>query len=271
MKALIDGDILLYLIGSATDDEGNPLSWPLTFARLKGKIDQIVRDVGADEFVIYITGEGNFREEEATIKPYKGNRNAPKPHHYQKIKDYFRKTKDMEVVWCEGYEADDGMSMEQYLLHIGDALGTESDYITRQTVICSLDKDLRMVPGNHFEWSRTIQGKEIPSKYYFVDKLEGQRWFFQQLLMGDSTDNILGLFGVGKKSTLVTAIDKIYDTQDMYNHVQKHYEDRFGSYWEMFMHENARLLWMLRSEDDDIRKDLMKYEGFRQLYKEEKF
>jgi hypothetical protein len=57
----------------------------------------------------------------------------------------------------------------------------------------------------------------------------------------------------------------------MYNHVQKHYEDRFGSYWEMFMHENARLLWMLRSEDDDIRKDLMKYEGFRQFYKEEKF
>lgn len=147
----------------------------------------------------------------------------------------------------------------------------EKDCLTLSTIICSLDKDLKMVPGQHFEWSRTIKGKEIPSKRIFVTEVDGWRWFFKQLLMGDSTDNILGLFGVGKKSKLVTDLDKIDDRQSMYEHAQPHYEDRFGSYWVTFMYENARLLWMLRNEKDDIRTELNKFEITRLRKQEEIF
>jgi hypothetical protein len=255
MKALIDGDVLCYSVGSATDDEGKPLSWPLTFARLKGKIEQIVRDSGADEFAVYVTGKGNFRHTEATIKPYKGNRNEPKPHHYQRVRDYFSKAQDIEVVWCEGYEADDGMSIDQ----------CEN---IEPTIICSIDKDLDMVLGWHYQW---VVGDRKPRPPYFVDYIDGMRWFFKQLLMGDTTDNILGLYNVGKKSTLVTKLDTMENVQEMYDHVQRYYEKYFGSYWRMFLNENARLLWMLEQEDDDVRDSLDVLECNRQKKLEEQF
>jgi hypothetical protein len=260
MKALVDGDILLYSIGSATDDEGNPLSWPLTFARLKGKIDQIVRESEADTYAVYITGDNNFRDVEATIKPYKGNRNQPKPHHYQKIKDFFKTTKDMEVVWCDGYEADDGMAMKQYEVFeeiwedgiLVDCIPTGEfrEIEPLKTIICSKDKDLDMVPGWHYKWH---DGGKKKNESYLVTITDGWRWFFKQLLMGDTTDNILGLYNVGKSSSLVKQIDGMNHPLEMYTHEHKQYEKRFGSYWKLFMHENARLLWMLRYEDDDIR------------------
>lgn len=80
--------------------------------------------------------------------------------------------------------------------------------------------------------------------------------------MGDNTDNILGLYKLGKVSA-----DKLLNNTetelDMYTIVQKEYEARFGSYWKMFLHENARLLWMLRNEQDDIRDLLNEYEQLR--------
>ena len=248
MRALIDGDILCYSIGSAKDeDTGEPLSWPLTLARLDGFIHKIVREVGATEYTVYLTGKGNFRKEEATIKPYKGNRNADKPHHYKNIRDYFKGTKNHDVVWAEGYEADDAMSIEQWDdLNWAWKDGDSPDACG--TIICSLDKDLDMVPGMHYKWSR--DGKE--GKKYFVSEMEGLHSFYKQLLMGDPTDNIPGLYNIGpsKADRLLAGIKS---ELDMYEVVKGKYQDYFGSYWRMFMHENARLLWMLREEEDDIR------------------
>ncbi len=130
-----------------------------------------------------------------------------------------------------------------------------------ETVIASNDKDLDITPGKHFHWA---VGKQQTKPVYTVTELEGMRWFFKQLLMGDkSTDNILGLFGVGPKSTLVSALNGMNNYQDMYNHVHDKYFDRFGNHWKMFMHENARLLWMLQHDKDDIRHKLNIWEAFR--------
>lgn len=252
MKALIDADILLYEIGSLTDDEGHPLKWQFTLARLDGIIKKIVRQSGADSYEMFVTGKGNFREEVATIKPYKGHRSAPKPHHYQNIKDYLSSTKNHKVTFVDGYEADDAMSIEQYKR-------------PKATIIASRDKDLKMVPGWHYSWPA---GKQKEKEPFFVSETEGMRWFFAQLLMGDATDNIPGLFGVGEKY----AKDKMKDLDlpyDMYVFVQEQYEKRFGSYWKMFMHENARLLWMLRTPDDDVRDMLNTWEDKRLSNKSE--
>lgn len=257
MKALIDGDILLYSIGSATDDEGHPLSWPLTLARLDGKIKQIAHDAGADEYVVYITGKDNFRDTEATIKPYKGHRVAPKPHHYKNIKDYLSSTKNHTVYFVDGYEADDAMSIEQWEdLNWAWRDGVSED--TCGTIICSIDKDLDMVPGWHLKWSRN--GKDF--KKYFVSEQEGIKWFYTQLLMGDPTDNIPGLYNWGPAKSR-RLIEDFTDEFDLYISVREMYERYFGSYWKMFMHENARLLWMLRTPEDDIRKILNSFEDQR--------
>ena len=270
MKALIDGDILCYQYGSLTDERGSPLTWNLIVNHLNAKIKEICDKVDADECIIFMTGNNNFRKEEATIKPYKGTRPAEKPHSYERVKAYLESGKVYPVTICEDYEADDGMSIAQTdsIEEIESAElevemhGTYHGSFPQDTCICSNDKDLRMVPGYHYSWSVGEDIKEKPMEW--VDHTQGLRWFFTQLLTGDSVDNILGIFGMGPKSAAVLRLKDMEDTIDMYLNVQLEYEKRFGNYWKMFMYENARLLWMLRTEDDDIRNFLEKLESQRQ-------
>ncbi len=263
MKALIDGDILLYELGSCTDDEGHPLKWPLVKARVDGKIHQIKQDAECDEYIVYLTGDNNFRKKEATIKPYKGNRkDMEKPFHHKNIKDYLLKTKNHTVSVCENYEADDGMAIAQVNAMANRALKPSDDMfldLWDGTCICSRDKDLRMVTGHHFSWKSGKQKKET----FKVSHKDGYHWFFMQLLMGDAVDNIPGLYRVGQVNAK-KLLGETSNPLDWYSVVQHQYEVRFGSYWKLFMHENAGLLWMMRTEEDDIRDWLNDLETARQ-------
>ena len=211
---------------------------------MDGRIHQITGNSGCTEADVFITGSNNFRKTEATILPYKGNRkDKERPVHYRRIKDYLLSTKNHEVILCEDYEADDGMAMAQMA-----EFPHPHTPLYASTVICSRDKDLKMVPGLHYSWASGKQ-KEL-AQFITVD--EGLKWFFTQLLMGDPTDNIPGLYMVGK----VKAAKLLYGLSgalSWYTVCQAQYELRFGSYWKMFMHENARLLWMMQSETDDVR------------------
>jgi len=71
----------------------------------------VLEATDAQYYKAYLTGKGNFREEVATILPYKGTRTAAKPIHYQAIRDYLVKSWDAIIV--EGAEADDFLSIEQ--------------------------------------------------------------------------------------------------------------------------------------------------------------
>jgi hypothetical protein len=248
MKALIDGDVLLYNFGAACDDEGSPLKWPFVQQRLEAKINSIVIGAGAETYEIHISGSNNFRVKEATIKPYKGNRNLPKPHWHAKVKEYFLTSKKHTVIVAEGMEADDTLSIAQ--LKDPEEL----------TIICSPDKDLKMVPGWHYRWS-THTITEI--KPFFVSPEEAINWFYMQLLMGDPTDNIPGLYLVGPVKAK-GILHGLTTPQEMFEAVQREYENRFGSYWKQFMYENARLLWMMTTPTDDIRTTLDEYDRVRQ-------
>lgn len=239
MKALIDADWFAYAFGNATDDEYKPLAWPFVKSRIDGTIRKIIESTGSVEYQLYLTSadRSNFRFDVATIRPYKGNRPTDKPHYYDKIRDYLSKGKGAIVI--TGMEADDAVSIAQYadLDWFGPyPLPKEK----ANTVLCSIDKDLDMVTGWHYNWMKEDLG------VYWQDPTDGLRCFYKQLLTGDSVDNIPGLFGVGKASTLLKKLDDMTTEQEMYDHVQKEYEKRFGSYYYQFMMENAKLLWMLK-------------------------
>ena len=254
MKALIDADWFAYAHGGATTDEGHPLAWPLVASRIASQIENIRKESGADEYQLYLTGGGNFRERVATIKPYKGNRPSEKPHHYERVREYLLKFRNATLI--EGMEADDAVSIEQwkgYKKTYFDVYGRHrydfEEYRELKelrardtgTVLCSIDKDLDMVPGWHYDW--------LKKKRYWIDEIDGLRSFYKQLLTGDTVDNIPGLFGVGKSSTLIKHLNDFTTELDMYISVRTQYEKRFGSgYWWQFLLENAQLLWMLREE-----------------------
>ena len=123
--------------------------------------------------------------------------------------------------------------------HLGKSLGID-------TVICSRDKDLHMIPGWHYTWSAGAQ-KEKP--LWWQDETGALRCFYRQLLTGDSTDNIPGLYGVGPSSSCVKRIGTLNNELDMFRTCYEEYEKRFGSYAEQFIKENADLLWILREEN----------------------
>ena len=111
------------------------------------------------------------------------------------------------------------------------------------TIICHIDKDIDICPGWHYNWLR--------DEKYFITPIEGLRNFYKQCLTGDkSVDNILGLFGVGKKSALLKKLDEIDDELSMYKHVRECYQDRFGTYADKFLLENGQLLWMQTYRDE---------------------
>lgn len=230
MHALLDADIFLYEMGSAKDDEGNPLSWNLVRHRLDARIDQILDATQAETWQGYITGQGNFREALSTTKDYKGNRDrGERPYWYQAVHEYL--VHDRGVRICHGMEADDQISMDH----------------TEGTIICSRDKDLKQVPGWHYSWPSWKQEEQHP---YWIDEVNANRFFYCQLLTGDSTDNILGLYGVGPKSAAALRVQEYTEELDMFRECQVQYELRFGNHWQMFMSEMGSLLWLLRHEQD---------------------
>jgi hypothetical protein len=274
MKLLIDGDIIAYSVASAADGkkykavdghverykkdiikhctnenldvdlteiiyEPEPVKYALhSVKQMTTSIMNSFRAV--EDYQIYLTGPNNYRKDVATILPYKGNRaDTRRPFHLQNCREYLIDQWTAEVT--EGEEADDVLGIEQYKDF--QRCGDEKVSLQKtNTCICTRDKDLDMIPGWHYNWDT--------NKQYWVTGVESQRNFFSQLLQGDSTDNILGLFGVGKASKLIKTVHQMSDSAEMFSFVAQEYYKRYGTYWEQFLVENARLLWIRRFEDE---------------------
>lgn len=240
-------------------------------------VNRILKEVEADDYIIFIGDEdhSNFRYKLAKTLPYKANRDPKhRPHFEREIRQYLIDNFNTRVV--NGMEADDAMSIYQCddireYTHLNDLENTEKDKGMCDTIICSADKDMNMVPGWHFdiEHGGKANRKDYmkQAKYFITDpgflSLRvsktgrkvlvggGHLWFLAQLLLGDSTDNIPGFDGVGPvavyeylkdvknykegvKSCYCFYLDKLLNDNYTISKVQ----DRFL--------EVARLLWILR-------------------------
>lgn len=216
MIALVDADILVYRFGFAS--EGDPAEFAL--ARLSEFLDNLYVEEGINEVWGYLTGSGNFRNEIAKTAPYKGNRILEKPYHYQLLREYMENKWGFEVI--EGMEADDAIGIEAYR------------HKPEETIIVSIDKDLNMIRGNHYNF--------VKEERYFVTEEEAIRNFYLQILTGDKVDNIIGLQGIGPVKSKKLLADCNTELE-MYEAVLKAYDGD-----EARVLENARLLWILREE-----------------------
>lgn len=216
MKALVDADILIYRFAFAS--EGDPAEFAL--ARLSEFLDNLYVNLPVDEVEGYLTGKGNFRNEIAVTAPYKGTRKADKPYHFGLLREYMQKSWGFTEV--EGIEADDKLGIEAY------------KHEPEETIIVSLDKDLDMIRGNHYNFVREEQ--------YVITEEQAIRNFYLQMLTGDKVDNIIGLAGIGPvKSKKMLADCKT--EKEMYDVVLAAYDNNLDR-----VVENGRLLWILREE-----------------------
>ena len=214
MKALIDGDILVYRIGFASENETESIA----IARCSEFIEDLILFNGFGEYQGYLTGKTNFRNEIAVTAPYKGNRKSAKPKHYQLLRDY------MESAWSftmiEDQEADDAIGIAAYEMEVGEYC------------ICSIDKDLDMLRGDHYNF--------VKDERYFITEEEGIKNFYKQLLMGDRVDNIIGIKGIGTVKA-ERLLKECKNENEMYLAILEAYE---GNAERVL--ENGRLLWIRR-------------------------
>lgn len=212
--ALIDADLVAFRC-AATVQDYDPVD--VAIYRVDVLMRQILEATESEEYRSFLTGRGNFRK---IINPeYKANRKDKEPPCYlQECRDYL--IKEWNTVVSDGCEADDLLGIAQ----------------TDETVICSLDKDLLMIPGTHFNWTKL--------QYTHVDQLDGLRTFYKQMLIGDRSDNIFGVDKIGPVKA-AKLIDHLEDEVDMINEVFSLYglnEERFVM--------NAQCLWIMQNEDE---------------------
>lgn len=239
-----------------TEDNPEPEQVILPFEKAAELMDNLIADiveqVNADEYVLYLTGKGNFREEIAKKKGYKENRSEKeKPFHYENLKAYLIYSLGAEVV--EGMEADDAMAIAQWEDYLGcwdiDEHAS-NDYFRRDdinTIICTRDKDLLMVPGLHYGWECGKQPERSP---HFVTEEEGLSFFYKQVLTGDSVDNIPGCPGIGPKKA-EKALEGLSQEEEMYQAVLALYEEKYPENASEELLEQARLVWMVRELDEE--------------------
>lgn len=220
LTALFDADLFVYRIGYTTENEDEGIA----YWRLNELIEKIKKDIKYDDAIYFLTStdRSNFRYELAKTLPYKGNRVQPKPRHYESIRNYLQSNYDTILV--TGQEADDAIGIYQ----------CNADEDT--TIIVSIDKDLDMIPGWHYNF--------VKEEKYFVDIDQALRNFYMQILIGDTSDNISGAKGVGKVRAK-KYIDACLTEEDMWATCEKYYEGDTAR-----LLENAQLLWIRRKEDE---------------------
>lgn len=268
MLVLIDGDILVYRCGFAAQktyynvvDELEIIP-PARF-NFKADADEYVEAMGIDlkiipdlvveplenalqntktvmeailnhwqgkgvDYRLWISGDANYRTEIAKTLPYKGNRDPDqKPKHYKAIRDFLIEVYGAEVV--EGQEADDAIGI--------NAVAADAENL--DYAIVSIDKDLDMIPGWHYNW--------VTRDGYYIDETGAMRKFYTQLLTGDRTDNVPGLKGIGPAKAAKILQGKTTE-HACYDAVREAY--KVAGMSDEYLLEQARLLWIRRKPDE---------------------
>jgi len=211
--ALIDADIVSFSCAVYNENFG----WDACREDIDQLMKRILETTGATSYECFISGSNNFRYR---IYPdYKANRKGkPDPQYRAEANAYLVTEYGGKVT--DGYEADDA---------IGISATRHAD-----SIICSIDKDLKQIPGNHYNWRK--------NEFDTVSAVDGLRNFWRSVLTGDRVDNIIGVGGIGPvKSGRI--INDLEDEWEMYQACRAMYNN------DERLHMNCKCLWILREEN----------------------
>jgi len=222
-KCIIDADIISYRAAAGTEGKSP--------RETEEKVDLLMNYIVGETVVFptdsnlecYLTGAGNFRFDVAKTAPYKGNRkDVPKPSNLPEARGYLQHK--WGAIISEGEEADDLIAMAATM---GDP---------KSTVICSIDKDFLTVPCWMFNF--------VKNTWVYSTDADARKYFYTQILTGDSADNIKGIHRVGPVKA-GKILEGCTTEQELYDACVKAYD---GDTERVL--ENARLLWLRRYEGE---------------------
>lgn len=269
---LVDGDIIVYQPCCIFNDDDDQSKRQIA-KHISNKLDKIMEAASCNRYMFFLTTKFNFRDQ--LVDDYKANRaDVERPVNLAWAKRYVVET--LNAYFVKGLEADD-------LLGI---------YNKEGSIIWSLDKDLRQIPGEHLddatqkvitvnqegrleEISWVTESGTPKSKIYF----EGDIGLYFQMLTGDSTDNILGCAkrvtkvrksgkdkgleytardGIGPKAAMKSILSSIMHKGNRSNSeaaldaVIGEYKKIHGNNWQTELETQANLLFMVRQMRGNI-------------------
>ena len=186
MKLLIDADYIVYKACAASEME---IDYSKDVIVVVSSFEDVMKSIHKEldriselysfypcEVELYFSHYDNFRKK--LCPTYKGQRNRKKPC------GYVRAIKRLEF---EGYNV-----IEMPDLEADDAMGIRATSLyeeLKEYTIVSPDKDMRQIPGNHYNFGDAGE--------FTITADEGKKWHLIQTLAGDSTDGYSGAPGYG--------------------------------------------------------------------------
>lgn len=177
---IIDGDILVYrAISSAEKElEFEPDLWTMfcdhgeAKAHFAEALDDITKKADDGHVVIALSDPtSNWRK--AVYPNYKSNRkNNRKPMGYREFREWVIANYDTAM---------------KPTLEADDVIGILSTKPKNNTIIWTIDKDLKQIPGRHL----------TPDGIVEVSEVDADWWFLRQTLTGDVVDGYPGCPGIG--------------------------------------------------------------------------
>ncbi len=219
---LIDADCFKYIF-----------SW---WHRDKNDVEDFKKDIRIriKEFCSYAQVAGyvgvfgtspTFRVDAYKYKPYKGNR-PPKQDcviRWEPVVEQYC-VEELGFLKVMDMEADD---------YIGFMMRTYPD----QFICSSPDKDLLQIPGSHLQFKdkevTTDAGTAIILQHtiHQISELDAAQSFWMQMLMGDTTDNVAGIPGMGEKKAKEKLKEHWDDSIQMGIQVYEQYKATFGPHY----------------------------------------
>lgn len=214
MNLLIDADLVAYRCAASVGINGEE---EIALLRCDSLMRNLLHYTDATSYIGFLTGHNNFRR--LVNKDYKANRkDLVRPEWLESCRKFL--IEDWKCHVTDGVEADDMLGIHQ----------------NDKSCIASLDKDMLMIPGKHYNWQK--------EEFTTVTEDEGLRHFYKQLLIGDRVDNIFGVTGIGKVKAS-KYIDSLDNEQDYLNACITLYNGDFTR-----LLSNAQCLWIMRKEGE---------------------
>lgn len=240
--SLIDADSIVYIVSWNHKDSEEMF----VLNAVDSIVEKVLSKTKADAYAGFLSCQkaSGYRNSLYKFAPYKGHRGT-KPAWVLQWEGTIRA--HLKEKWgfreAETLEADDWM-------------GCYPKYHAGEFVFCSPDKDIRQLPGLHFNY------KQMESEVFTVSPEEALNNWAMLMLCGDAVDNIKGIPGMGvvkAEKLLKTSLDQ-FDTICM---VSKAYVTAFGEYYgpEIYNQTSAavRLDFLFETCEEKIREIMCGY------------
>lgn len=228
---VIDADSIPYICSNSALSKGLPIE--AAYKKVDSTIDRILNRNNSDQYIMLVGGSNNYRSiVNPEYKKFRAKyRDKSEAGYYPEVKKYM--IDKYYAYRCHGAEAD-------------DVCATLHSKMPNDTIIVSPDKDLLQIPGGHYDYLKDIY--TTVTQLGYIKKTTnnkitatGDFLLYYQLLVGDSSDGISGIWKIGpqsayKKLSHCTSSDQLKEV------VTNIYKDTYKNDWEYYYNYNFSLL-----------------------------